>query len=383
MSADPPLSDDPQGAGGQRAARVAPRPVSAAVVVEDALGHVTHARALGSAAAGRSDLKPCFVKVPYVANDWPARLPGLPFSARMSIRANAALAKLPDQPDVLFFHTQALLPACWSRIAQTPTVISLDATPAAFESMAAAYDSTVATGLLSRVKHAMYRRLFARADRLVAMSDWARAGLEQDYGVDAARIAVVPPGVDTREFAPTGDRLDGGLLRLLFVGGDFVRKGGETLLQAWRAGLSADCELDIVSRDVAVAPGPGLRVHTGLKPGDTVLRNLFAQADVFIHPSHGDASPFAIIEAMSSGLPVIATAVGAVGEMVEHGRNGFVVPRGDGQALFAAVRTLSEDRARRAAMGQAARATVLERFDGRRNAGRVLDIVAAAARRTV
>ena len=357
------------------------RPLSAVFLIEHALGHVTHAGVLRAAVAERSDIAEHFVPVPYVAADWPARVHGLPFSLRLSLRARAALAQLPQAPDVLFFHTQALLPACWGRIAATPTVVSMDATPADFEALAGAYDSRVATGIKGRVKHALFRALFARAHSFVAMSGWVRAGLQRDYGVDGARVTVVPPGIDTAAFAPAPPHPVGGPLRLLFVGGDFLRKGGATLLDAWQAGLSACCELDIVSRDAHVVPSPGLRVHTGLGPGDPALRALFAQADVFVHPSRGDASPFAIVEALASGLPVVATAVGAVAEMVEHDQQGLVLPVDDPAALVAAVRALAADPARRAAMGRAARAAAVARFDGRRNAQRVLDLVAAAARR--
>ncbi|MEK8051140.1 glycosyltransferase family 4 protein [Ideonella sp. DXS22W] len=354
--------------------------LSAAFVVEDALGHVTHARALRAAAAERDDLAAHFVQIPYTATDWPGRLRGLSFSARLSLRARSALAQLPQAPQALFFHTQALLPACWHQIASTPSVISMDATPADFNQLAFAYDSQVATGTKGRIKHLMFRSLFGRAQAFVAMSAWVRDGLQRDYGVEASRISVIPPGIDTAEFSPPPPRAAGGPTRLLFVGGNFLRKGGATLLQAWRAGLSADCELDIVSRDADIPPAPGLRVHTGLSPGDPALRALFARADLFLHPSQGDASPFAIVEALSSGLPVIATAVGAVHEMVIDGRTGLVVPVGDATALLAAVRALATDAPRRAAMAAAARAMALAQFDGRRNAHRVLDLVAAAAR---
>lgn len=83
--------------------------------------------------------------------------------------------------------------------------------------------------------------------------------------------------------------------------------------------------------------------------------DLLASADIFALASDWEGSPVAIMEAMAAGLPVVATAVGGVPELVEHGVTGLLVPRGDMRALGDALAALAADPARRRSMGDAAR----------------------------
>jgi glycosyltransferase involved in cell wall biosynthesis len=87
-----------------------------------------------------------------------------------------------------------------------------------------------------------------------------------------------------------------------------------------------------------------------------------AEADVFCLPSTYEGLPLAILEAMASGLPVVATAVSGNPEAVEDGVTGLLVPPESAAALAKALVALLGDRARREAMGAAARRRVAERF---------------------
>lgn len=351
--------------------------MSVGFVIEHALGHVTHAQVLQAAAQARPNFASRWFEVPYMAGDLAGRLPGLPFSLRLSLRARQMMQRARPRPQAWYFHTQALTPLCAREMARTPSVISLDATPANFSGIAAAYDSKVATGFVAGIKHRRFESIFRRARGLVAFSHWVRDSLMRDYGVDPDRVVVIPPGVDTGSWKPAACDVSPMTpmrrLRLLFVGGDFARKGGDTLLDAWQAGLSGRCELDIVTRDPGVCSAPGLRVHRDLRPGTPALRALFAQADLLVLPTRGDASPFAVLEALASGVPVLTTRVGAIGEMVHDGREGRLMRPGDAAALLHAIDALDRDRPALAAMRCAARETAVRRFDGATNAARVLD----------
>jgi glycosyltransferase involved in cell wall biosynthesis len=352
------------------------RPLRVGFVMEDALGHVTHAQALRAAVAADARLAGEWLPIPYRADDRLERVPGLPFSLKISLRARAAVRtrlRSGSALDGLFFHTQGLTPCCLPLITELPALISLDATPSNFAEIADAYGERPTQGAVGRLKCAWFRRVFQRARGLVAFSDWVADSLQRDYGVPATQVAVLPPGVDTRAWQPAAGPNATDQLRLLFVGADFARKGGQLLLQAWRAGLAAHCTLDIVTRDTHVADADGLRVHRGLTPNSAALKQLFARADVFVLPSRGDASPFVVLEAMASGLPVVATRVGAVAEMVDHGISGLLVPPGDAAALTAAVRQLAGDPALRAAMGRAGRARACRHFDAATNYRRLTD----------
>jgi glycosyltransferase involved in cell wall biosynthesis len=247
-------------------------------------------------------------------------------------------------------------------------VVSLDAAPADFVAMADAYGWKPRGGPAHRIKAEWFRRVFARAAGLVGISHWVKEGLVRDYGVAPEKIRVFPFGVDMRKWqVPARLPATGRRLRLLFVGGEFRRKGGPELLSAFEHGLSQFCELDIVTGEDAIADGELVRTHRGLTPNSPVLRRLFADADIFVMPTHGDATPLAVIEAMASGLPVITTRTGALAEMVEDGVSGRFVPPASPQSIVHAVTSLAADPAQLVVMGQAARAAVERSFNAETN----------------
>ena len=218
------------------------------------------------------------------------------------------------------------------------------------------------------MKSAWFQRAFLLASGLVTMSEWAKASLVQDYGIPNTKIRVFPPGVDVRQWqCYSGKPSSRKRLRLLFVGGDFERKGGYVLIEAFRRGLSDFCELDIVTSAQALQTGDGVRVHTGLTPNSTLLKKYFAEADLFVMPTMGDATPFAVLEAMASGLPVITTRTGGLGEMVQDGVTGVFVAPSDPNGIIDAVTSLAGHRALLEQMGRAGRADVERRFSAESN----------------
>jgi glycosyltransferase involved in cell wall biosynthesis len=113
---------------------------------------------------------------------------------------------------------------------------------------------------------------------------------------------------------------------------------------------------------LAAELGIGERVQLlGLR--DDVAEVLQA-ADVFVHPAvWGEAFGLTIAEAMAAGLPVVASRVGGIPELVTHGETGLLVPPGDAGALAGALNLLAADAQERARLGANARRRVLERFD--------------------
>ena len=90
---------------------------------------------------------------------------------------------------------------------------------------------------------------------------------------------------------------------------------------------------------------------------------LLAEAGIFVLSSRSEGLPMSVIEAMAAGLPVVATAVGGIPELVEHERTGILVPPGDARALAAALSRLAGDAGLRQRMGEAGRARAEEHFD--------------------
>jgi len=350
--------------------------------LEYALGHVTHAENLKSVLTGRPEISAHYVDIPYdgVPGAW-ARLPG--FRSNWTLRASTAaylgLRKVAPSSAGLLFHTQVTSVFSTGLMRRTPSVVSLDATPLQYDAQGAFYGHAVGTGPLEQLKYRLNRNAFHAARNLVTWSEWAKRSLVDDYGIPADRVEVIPPGIDVGRW-DFGDRPVRNTVNLLFVGGDFSRKGGDVLLDAWRklpSGVRSRCTLHLVTPVAGVGDGvDGVVVHHNLRPKTPQLLGLFRDADLFVFPTLGDCLPLAILEALASGLPVVTTAVGALPEAVVDGRSGRVVPAGDADALASAIEEAVGDPGQRGAWGRAAREDALARFDARRNYGRLADVVA-------
>ncbi len=357
-------------------------------VIEQALGHVTHYQNLKRWVAEDTQICPSWMPIGGEINDIWQYLPVIRknWSLQVSLRARDAIkaATLMQPLDALFLHTQTLALFATPLMRQIPTIISTDATPFNYDAVGTAYNHKIGgNSLVERRKFLWNKSTYHAATAIVSFCQWAKDSLVADYEVPAEKVIVIPPGVDLEQWHfprnRTGYKLSSNPLRLLFVGGDFARKGGYTLLEAFRNGLNQYCQLDIVTQDANIerelAGIANIRVHCGLTPNSQPLRQLYAQADIFVFPTQADCLPNAVSEAMAAGLPVITTDVGALREQVEPGVNGLIIPPADTSALVNAVLTLKSDETKIAAMAIASRRIAEERFDARRNYGGILALM--------
>lgn len=347
-----------------------------AFVMEQALGHVTHTQNLRAALAGHAEVEACWSLVEFRLRGWAARLPPYRnWTVRAGLRARRGLRELArrGRPDAVYFHTQ--VPAVFARrwLRRLPSVVSVDATPIQFDQLGSAYRHVPGPRWLEHLKWRLNRDCFRDATRVVAFSEWVKRGLVERYEVPADKVAVIPPGIDLARWRVRSRDSRPGPLRILFVGADFDRKGGPLLLAAFEAVRDLDVELHLVTR-AAVAPAPGVFVHSGLTANSAELIELFRQADVFCLPTHADALGLVLCEAGAAGLPSIATDVGALSEVVRDGETGLVIPPGDLDALVAALRRLLTDESLRTRYGRAARAHVERHYDSASNAARVVEL---------
>lgn len=206
------------------------------------------------------------------------------------------------------------------------------------------------------------RRVYEAATLVVAQSEWVAESLRHDYGVPAAKLRLIPPGVTVPAAAPR--YVPDGPPQITFVGRSMARKGGFRLLDVYRRALRGRAVLNLVTTD-EVAPEPGVRVFRDFTPGDARLDELLAGTAVFVFPSEIDKSSFAVLEAMSRGVPVVTTRVGALPELVPDGIAGRLVNAGDDDGLIDVLLELLEDASQRCRLGAGARARALERFDAR------------------
>ncbi len=220
-----------------------------------------------------------------------------------------------------------------------------------------------------------YSQLREGGDAFLSISGYNRALLES-WGFAADRIHHHPMGVDPDRFAFRPPRPEPtGSVRLLTVANLVEVKGHRHLFEALamlhKDSPALDLELSLVgegperSRLEGLLPDLGLAesVHfLGGRDQEGVRAELL-QSDVFVLPSLAEATPVALMEAQCVGLPVIATRVGAVHEVVAEGASGLLVTPGDPTALAAAIREMCSQRDSWESMGRAGRAHVQEHYD--------------------
>ncbi len=357
-------------------------------LMQQVLGHITGYRNFRRYVEQDSSVIPTWAEITYYQpGGWIERLPLVPGGvkgvARAALQVRQGLRQGPY--DAVLFNSQALCTFVRGAMRRVPSVIVTDVTPHQFDLMGEWYHHPQPKdSALKRYKHRVVVEVFRLARLIAPWSHWTKASLMQDYGVPEEKIVVVPPGVDVELWVPppTGMReaslrASGGLPRLLFVGGDFVRKGGPLLLDWFLQRGQGRCELHLVTRTPpALEPmPPGLHLHTGLEANDLTLMQLYRESHVFVLPTLADCFGVASIEAMATGLPVITARVGGVPDIVEDGQQGFLIEPQDGVALASGLERLLEDAALRQTMGERARARVLACFDARKNAERLIGLM--------
>jgi glycosyltransferase involved in cell wall biosynthesis len=218
----------------------------------------------------------------------------------------------------------------------------------------------------TRVHDAMFGLASRCAHRMVCVSQDA-AGRCRDEGVAADLIATIHNGVDTQRFPFRGPASDG---PALYVGRLSPEKDLETLLKA-----AATVSRRFPSfRLVIAGEGPckarlesfagelALREHVRFLGSVSDVPALLSTAGAFVLSSLSEGLPVTVLEAMATGLPVIATAVGGTPEAVEHGVTGLLAASGDDAALASALERVMSHPGMAREMGTAGRRRVEARF---------------------
>jgi glycosyltransferase involved in cell wall biosynthesis len=215
------------------------------------------------------------------------------------------------------------------------------------------------------------------------MSEWSAKSVVEDYGVSWEKIHLLPgcvvksPGV--AELGAPRARGTAELPRMVFVGNDWVRKGGPHLVAMHQRHFADRAELHVLSRQAKPDPAARNVVWHGTVPHDVLQGEVLPSMDLMVLPTTNDMSPFAVIEAATAGLPVIATRLGGIPEMIVDGQTGILVAPGDEAGFVRAVERLLPDPDLRLRMGRAAREHMARHFDPDVNYNRFLDRLVALA----
>lgn len=239
---------------------------------------------------------------------------------------------------------------------------------------------TGSTGL----KRRLIDGLFAHAQRIALLgTPWA-ALVREMVPRAGGRIALLPNATATGERGPRGD----GPAHILFIGELGNRKGTPQLVEAlarlrtrkgWRATIAGNGAVEETRK---AAAGHGLK-HVAIPGwvGPAGVAGLLADADILVLPSFNENLPMSVIEGMAHGLAVVATPVGATGDIVRDGDTGLLVEPGDVAALAGALSRLVDDKALRERLGRNAHAFQRENLEIGSYAARLADLWRAAARR--
>ena len=221
----------------------------------------------------------------------------------------------------------------------------------------------------------LYHRMVAGwtlgpADRVIVQSGIERAFL-LGLGVPEDRLVRIPTGISLAPFAGMPGSAGDDRLRLLTVGRlDVVQKGLATLVEAlaqlpasvrWEARLLGDdWGGAAVLRDLAGRRGVGDRIRIEGPATRAEILAAYRDADVFVLPSRFESFPRSVLEAMAAGLPIVATRVGGVPEIVAEGSNALLVPPDDPGALARGMAEIASDAGRRRAFGRVSRSRASE-----------------------
>jgi len=225
----------------------------------------------------------------------------------------------------------------------------------------------------------MNRLTFARNSEVITVSADVLASVRRGWPSDVPPITTVTNGIASYEPRPqvrsevrSREGVVGDALVLLNVANLFPRKGHDVLLAAlalrtvktpfvmWIAGEGP-------SRHAleAIVAAHGLTSQVRFLGQRHDVRDLMAASDVFVMPSRFEGLPVAMLEAMDSGLPVVATRVGGIPEVLQKGAGLLVPPEAPAQ-LAEALATLAADPAQRATLARAGRARVRDHFSAAR-----------------
>lgn len=352
------------------------------------LGKETAFQNIRDAVSRMEDIDAAFLPIEMETPEWFSKLPMIRrnHSLRFGLVARTRVMALERdcRPfDAAFFNH--ILPALMLKRfrKRVPCFDSMDVTPLQLvQDGQAYYQSTRTQGsaLMTELKRKVAKSIFSGSACLLPYSEYARRSLVSDYGIPDDKILVLPPGTRLETWTNTGKRPHDSPFTVLFVGGEFIRKGGDILLAVAHRPEFRHCRFHFVTRSFVGEALPNVFIHKNLRANTQELIDLYRHSDVFVLPTRADFAPTnAITEALAAGLPVITTPVGGLGDVVANGETGFIVQADNELETAAALRTLMERKELRTTLSRKALAFARKYLDADANVRRIVDLMKEAS----
>lgn len=228
------------------------------------------------------------------------------------------------------------------------------------------------------------RQAFASASHICTRSRRARASICEDYGIEPSRVTAIGGGLNLPSLPPAVSRGESQAPTALFIGKDFLRKGGDLVLRAFAQARATVPGARLICL-TAVSPLPSLPLEGVELVAPTwdrcAIDALYRRADLFILPSRLETWGDVLLEAGAYGLPSIGVTGQPMEEIIEDGLTGCLVPPENADELARALHSMLSDRQLRERMGHAARQRVEAMYTWNAVVDRLLPKIAASSRK--
>lgn len=343
----------------------------------DMLGWSTYTRTIESYVQHRPEIDACYVRQgrssldPSVRSVVKAVKPvgSIARSVRRNVLAGTKYySRLKSfKPDIVHVagHSLARVPCLFNT--KIPIVATSDGSEYQSRQMAGSKESQ-----FSRAWKREYKILHSLTE-IHCTSEWCAASMTQDFDIHNERVKVTRYSLKSPDVCVELDRRQNELLNIMFVGNDYQRKGALELVDVHQSHFKDVAKLHLFSNEIPFQEyGENVEVHRNINQKE-LIDHWYPMMDMFVLPSKYDQTPYAIVEALSFGLPVIVSDVGGLPEMVGRGDAGIVIRRDVRDDLQRGIARLVESLEVRVEFGLKARTQYQKLFDAEKTIPAFID----------
>jgi glycosyltransferase involved in cell wall biosynthesis len=265
------------------------------------------------------------------------------FSASRQVRNRLDELRKTQSLDAVIVNTQSV-GLCLADLAEeVPVFVAMDATFRQLEASPWFGPNRIsrwAQPLTMRALRKGEQTLFRGAAGFFPWSAHVKQSLIRDYGIGEERIHWLPPSISMQPTTIEWPR--NARPQILFMGGDFQRKGGPVLMECYHRHLADRFDLHVVTQS-DVPKMQGVHVHHGVAAYSPQWFERWQQADVFVFPSRLETFGIVLLEALAFQVPVVSSDVGAAREVLLEGNAGVLIPPDNSERLANAIEYIFQE----------------------------------------